>query len=219
MNADPPKLSRQARTPARYEVSQCHIFALPIDYYRAVYFEVFDSAVGCLRARIVDKAIPVLLAIESLLTRAWNGIKLDQLAFDLICNHFRDDIDCVRLESQLKGIENLRQDGEENFKPMDIIRRIGDCTVKLMIPQVVLLCKLYLVCPATTATAERSFSLLRRLKSYLRSTMSETRLNSLLLLAMYSEEVDKLDIKKLTNEFILHGDTKRLNAFALLSNE
>ena len=42
-------------------------------------------------------------------------------------------------------------------------------TLKL-IDQVVLLIRLQLVIPTSTATAERSFSALRRLKTYLRAT-------------------------------------------------
>ena len=36
--------------------------------------------------------------------------------------------------------------------------------------------------PATSCSAERSFSALRRMKTYLRSTMGQTRLNSLAIL-------------------------------------
>ena len=38
--------------------------------------------------------------------------------------------------------------------------------------------------PVTTATAERSFSALRLLKTYLRATMKEERLNGLALMAI-----------------------------------
>lgn len=41
--------------------------------------------------------------------------------------------------------------------------------------------------PITTASAERSFSTLRRLKTYLRSTMKEDRLRGLALMAIEQE--------------------------------
>ena len=44
-----------------------------------------------------------------------------------------------------------------------------------------LFCPIYMI-PVTTATAERSFSALRRLKTYSRSTMSKERLNHTMLL-------------------------------------
>ena len=74
--------------------------------------------------------------------------------------------------------------------------------MKNMLPLVVTMIKYYLVCPASTANAERSFSHLRRLKTYLRSTMTQARLNSLLILSTYKEVLDLLNMKKLLQEFI-----------------
>ena len=57
--------------------------------------------------------------------------------------------------------------------------------------------------PVTNATSERSFSLLCRLKNYLR-TMGQERLNHLMLLYVHKERTDKLDLKFVLNEFILN---------------
>ena len=51
-----------------------------------------------------------------------------------------------------------------------------------LISEVDKLLKLVLVMPSTNAISERSFSALRRVKNYLRSTMTQERLNHLLLL-------------------------------------
>ena len=48
---------------------------------------------------------------------------------------------------------------------------------RALINSVVLKFKIILVIPATNATSEHSFSALKRIKSYLRSTMSQSRLN------------------------------------------
>ena len=48
------------------------------------------------------------------------------------------------------------------------------------------------VLPATTATAERSFSSLRRLKTYLRTTMSSQRLNHLMILHVHKDSTESL---------------------------
>ena len=52
------------------------------------------------------------------------------------------------------------------------------------------------------ATSERSFSVLRRLKSYLRSTMSQPRLNHVMVLSIYKELLDELDLYAVANEFV-----------------
>ena len=57
---------------------------------------------------------------------------------------------------------------------------------------------------------------LRRLKTYLRGTMSQRRLNNLMILSIYKEEVDNLDMKCIVNDFINNGDVKRTNAFSLM---
>ena len=46
----------------------------------------------------------------------------------------------------------------------------------------------------TTATAESSFSSLRRLKTYLRSTTTQSRLNNILLLHCHKEMTDAVDL-------------------------
>ena len=61
--------------------------------------------------------------------------------------------------------------------------------------------KLLLVLPATNATSERSFSALRRIKSYLRSTMTQARLNHLMVLHYHQDIADKLDLKIIGNEY------------------
>ena len=46
------------------------------------------------------------------------------------------------------------------------------------------------------------FSALRRVKSYLRSNMTQECLNHLMLLRIYKEKVDSLNLKEVLNEFI-----------------
>lgn len=60
------------------------------------------------------------------------------------------------------------------------------------IPSVLELFEIALSWPITTASAERSFSTLRRLKNYLRSTMGQDRLSGLALMAIEQEETVKL---------------------------
>ena len=54
--------------------------------------------------------------------------------------------------------------------------------------------------PATNASSERSFSSLRCLKMYLRSTMTQIHLNNLLVL--YQDRLAKLNLYDIGDEFI-----------------
>jgi len=66
----------------------------------------------------------------------------------------------------------------------------------------------YLVMPATNACSERSFSALRRLKSHLRATMSQQRLNNLLVLHVHKNETDLLKLAEVGNEFVSVGEQR-----------
>ena len=56
--------------------------------------------------------------------------------------------------------------------------------------------------PVTSCEAERSFSALRRVKTYLRSTMGEERLAALTLMAIHYQETLKLDPTKVVQCFM-----------------
>ena len=55
--------------------------------------------------------------------------------------------------------------------------------------------------PITVASAERSFSKLKIIKTYLRSTMSQDRLNELAILAIENEIAKSLNMSKIIDDF------------------
>lgn len=65
-----------------------------------------------------------------------------------------------------------------------------------MSPNIKKLLQLFATLPVTSATPERTFSVLKRLKTYLRSTMSEERLNGLALANINKDELNYNNIEK-----------------------
>ena len=65
---------------------------------------------------------------------------------------------------------------------------------RVSISEVCTVLKLIMVIPATNAVSERSASVLRRVKTYLRSTMLQLRLNNLLILHTHKDRIDDLVI-------------------------
>jgi len=57
-----------------------------------------------------------------------------------------------------------------------------------LLDMVMKLTKIILTMPATNAISERSFSALRRMKTWLRSTMNQTRLNWCMVLHIHNDE-------------------------------
>ena len=73
-----------------------------------------------------------------------------------------------------------------------------------MVPEFVKVATILAVIPATSCSAERSFSGLRRLKTYRRSTMGEKRVCSILLINIergYANRVINEDMEKMIDIF------------------
>ena len=60
------------------------------------------------------------------------------------------------------------------------------------------------------------FSQLRRIKNYIRTTMSQERLNHTMVAAVHCDKLDSIDIDKLMTEFILKTEERR-TTFAIES--
>ena len=84
--------------------------------------------------------------------------------------------------------------------------------VKGMLGEVDKLLQAYLTFPVTSATAERSFSSLHRIKTFLRSTMTHQCLNNLMMLYIHTARTDSLDLVSAAREFVL-ANIRRLNYF------
>jgi len=63
--------------------------------------------------------------------------------------------------------------------PETAVEAIQHCTE--IFPNIKKILQLFASLPVTSATPKRTFSVLKRLKTYLRATMNEERLNSLAL--------------------------------------
>ena len=63
--------------------------------------------------------------------------------------------------------------------------------------------------PATNYTSERTFSLLKLVKTFLQSTMTQGRLNHLMILSAYKNRLDKMDLRKVASIFVQKDDGHR----------
>jgi len=59
-----------------------------------------------------------------------------------------------------------------------------------------------LTIPVTVASSKLSFSKLKLLKSYLRSTMTQERLNDLAMIAFVSDMLEKIDYESIIENFV-----------------
>ena len=71
-----------------------------------------------------------------------------------------------------------------------------------------MLVRLLLTMPCSSAEAERSCSCLRRLKTYMRKSMTHMRLIHLALLHLHQEMTDNVDIVATAKEFVSKCDSR-----------
>ena len=69
-------------------------------------------------------------------------------------------------------------------------------------PNVSIAYRILLTMPVTVASAERSFSKLKLLKSYLRSSMSKEKLNDLAILCIEKNMLENIDVNTIINDFV-----------------
>ena len=190
---DPPKLSRPDAV----------IFTSPESYFRKQYFEVLDLLISELERRFNQPCFSVLKAIE----RPENILSL-----------YRRDLDLDRLSVQLRMLPDLlktanseHQLGVKKITSVGtIVQLFNTCPFsKTMLQQVDRLLRIFLTIPMASATAERSFSALRRLKNYLRMTMTQKRLNHLILMHVHKDKTDELDLPSIAREFVSANDRRK----------
>ena len=97
----------------------------------------------------------------------------------------------LRLEIELWHEHCKKKDVNSIETSIEALQFICEQGYKLFFPNISTLLQLFATLPVTSATAERSFSLLDRLKTYLRSTMGEDRLNGLALANVHKD----IDVK------------------------
>ncbi|XP_058733838.1 uncharacterized protein LOC131605508 [Vicia villosa] len=120
---------------------------------------------------------------------------------------------CSNFERVLKHNEQSDIDGNDLFGELKLLREMlpEEITTPTNIllfskdldcfPNTVIAYRILLTIPVTVASAERSFSKLKLLKTYLRSTMSQERLNGLALIAVENDFLETLKYEELLDEF------------------
>lgn len=223
LNVNEPSLPRRRR----FESGSRDGYAFPdtpVDHYRRVYYEAVDLITTCINNRFDQPGYKIYRNIEDLLLKAANAEDYDaELKF--VTEFYGFDFDGLGylLKTQLEVFSMdfaVNSESREKYQLSDVIELLKSKSEaqKDMLCEVCTLLRLLLVMPATNAISERSFSALRRVKSYLRSTMNQDRLTHLMVLHIHKELTDKLDLISIANDFVA-GDTHRLTVFGTFASK
>jgi len=77
-------------------------------------------------------------------------------------------------------------------------------------PNIKKILQLFATLPVTSATPERTFSVLKRLKTYLRATMNEERLNGLALATINKDELEYENVEKVIMTAFINKSPRRM---------
>ena len=155
----------------------------PEEYYRvALYIPYMDSIINSLRVRFCE-----------------NNAIMTSLAYlhprKIAKTPFAEYSKQMKIIAQFYGIDNFVGDSESWYydhvnrsaDDVPLIKVLDQCSYYPAVKQALLV---YLTLPATTCTVERSFSGLRRVKTWLRNTMTDNRLSGLCMLSVHRVRVN-----------------------------
>ncbi|KAJ8870355.1 hypothetical protein PR048_029376 [Dryococelus australis] len=127
-----------------------------------------------------------------------------------MCNYYKEDLKDTYVDA-FKGEWDIRKqkwNGLEE-KPTCVTESFAKWDRHLF-PNVHILLKILAVLPFSTASVERSFTKMKLIKSYLRSTISENRLNGPALMFIHRGLTRQISNHDLLDHFTQSGITRRL---------
>lgn len=108
------------------------------------------------------------------------------------------DIDGIDLYEELMMLRNILP---QNYSILEALQFIFDNNLSEIYPNSIIVLQIILTSPVTTATAERSFSKLKIIKNYLRSTISQERFTSLSIISIEHDIAKSMDYNDVVLEF------------------
>lgn len=214
-----PCLPRRRKAPRRSDDGSTTDGSFPVtveDHYRRIYYEALDLIVSCISTRFDQQGFKVYCNVQNLLLKAAQGVEYS-LELDYVTKFYGSDFNPELLKTQLEVFSANQSSSPPADKEIHLsdVRNFFTTATSAQRDLLLEVCRLFqllLVMPATNATSERSFSALRRVKTYLRSTMAQDRLNHMMTLHIHRDLTDKLSLVDSANRFVF-GSEHRSNIF------
>lgn len=176
----------------------------PEDVGRRVYYQIIDTMSCQLTTRFttMDKYKFIQLLSPDCFIEYNQHFPRD--IFDVLSDTYHGLFDIVRLQTELTVMYSMKEFREKH--PYQLVSFMKASQLHNGMPELYKLGCLCLTIPSTTASVERSFSALKRIKTYSRSTQGQERLSGLALLSIEKSVLLKLKEKpdfydRVINEF------------------
>ncbi|XP_018497533.1 uncharacterized protein LOC100906434 [Galendromus occidentalis] len=106
-----------------------------------------------------------------------------------------------RLQQFVKVCSEQERTRIMNEGPLELLQFIREFNLDICVPNIVICLRIFLTVAISSASCERSFSKLKLIKSYMRSTMSQARLSNLAILSIENEIASRIDMEGAIKEF------------------
>ena len=146
--------------------------------------------------------------------KAANG--KDYTHLQAVIDFYGNDFTESELSTQLQILSSsFPRNQQETATLHEVIRYLQGLAngQKVFFKQVCKVASLILVVSSTNAASERSFSVMKRVKMYLRSTMRQSRLNHLMTLNIYKDVLDKINLTETAIEFERESEHRLFGKF------
>lgn len=174
--------------------------------WRRGYYEAVDLISQELKRRFSQTGINIASQRERLLIDASSRSLLAEPNLPALPSN----IDARRLRMQLMMLHDLCQEKSvQNVASLAAIIASAQPETRRVFKEVEQLVRLCLCLPVSVAGSERSFSALRRLKTWLRNTMTQCRLTNLALMHIHADILDLVDMESLVKDFCLKTAERR----------
>ena len=157
--------------------------------YRKLFFEIIDNILVQLDSRFSNVESLKFLELTNL--KKYYNAPFPQSAFDSLIANYGCFFDAVALRSQLSVLLNTKESIDVK-SVSELLKFIKNNELDSAYCEVVKFCELILTIPATTSSVERSFSALKRIKTFVRNSTAQDRMSHLAVLSIENSLVKKL---------------------------
>ena len=159
---------------------------------------------SALNSRFGSDVIPLLLSTDCLINPSKSPQKMEKIK--TLCTFYMDDLDeeTFTLEYRLFTHAVTTDSVPEHVNTScihSIYSYLISSGLNKFYPMISIAYQLILTLPVTSCSCERSFSALKFVKNALRSTMSQSRLSDLMILAVEAEKTKNVDLKSVVQLF------------------
>ena len=198
-----PVLPRKRKVPAKLvdSVEPIPIHSNIREMYQEIYTSALESMITNIKNRFQHRGYETVTNLENLLLKSANGEDSSE-ELQKVSDFYGSDVNKGQLEAQLLVFKSkFKELKKEKVVLKDIIDLMSKPAHSAILSEISTVLKLILVLPATDAQSERVFSSLKRIKTYLRNSMSQARLNHLMLMNIHKEETDQMSLAEVANKF------------------